>query len=182
MSSVYKGQADSVQRGVALLPSGEVLIRDQLTGLAPDRSVRWGMITPATAKESGTNTIQLEQDGKSLTLSVLEPVEATWKVLDTSTPRNPWDSPNRGTRMVALECDAPDSGRLTYLVLATPGQLPTFGQRRTSEEGPVRMGRTGLSRPHDSSVAEPASYGTEGAAAADNAFSDRAPRPLTRLP
>ena len=52
MSDVYEGQAESVQRGVALLPSGEVLIQDQLTGLKPGASVRWGMITPGTNDDS----------------------------------------------------------------------------------------------------------------------------------
>ena len=42
-------------------------------------------------------------------------------MIDTAKPRNPWDSPNRGTRMVAFECPAPASGELTLVVLATPG-------------------------------------------------------------
>ena len=33
MTSVYRGQADSVRRGVALLPTHEVLIQDELSGL-----------------------------------------------------------------------------------------------------------------------------------------------------
>jgi hypothetical protein len=35
LSPVYAGQAEQVHRGVALLPSGEVLVRDRLTGLKP---------------------------------------------------------------------------------------------------------------------------------------------------
>ncbi len=33
MTPVYEGQAESARRGMALLPSGEVLVRDELTGL-----------------------------------------------------------------------------------------------------------------------------------------------------
>ncbi len=35
MSSVYERQADSVKRGITMLPSREVLIQDELTGLRP---------------------------------------------------------------------------------------------------------------------------------------------------
>ncbi len=121
MSPVYEGQAESVRRGVAMLPSGEVLIQDQLTGLQPGVTVRWGMITPATLEESGQRSIQLKQGKTTLSLQLVAPATATWKEIDTATPRNEWDSPNRGTRMVAFETAAPASGELTFVVLATPG-------------------------------------------------------------
>jgi hypothetical protein len=121
MSDVYKGQAASVRRAVALLPSGEVLIQDQLSGLTPGASVRWGMITPATEGQAGGGAIRLQQGDAEMELSVLAPSDAAWKVINTAQPREPWDSPNRGTRMIALECQAPQSGELTFAVLATPG-------------------------------------------------------------
>ena len=120
MSDVYRGQAGSVQRGIGLYPSREIVVQDQLTGLAPGASVRWGMITPATAKIEG-NTVRLTQAGKEMTLQILAPTTATWKEVDTATPRHEWDSPNRHTRMVAFECAAPQSGDLSFTVLATPG-------------------------------------------------------------
>lgn len=121
MSSVYQGQAGSVLRGVALLPSGEVLIRDELNGLQPGATVRWGMITQAAWKATDQRQAKLRRDDASLDLRILRPTGAGWKEVDTATPRNPWDSPNRGTRMVAFECAAPSSGRLTFMVSATPG-------------------------------------------------------------
>jgi hypothetical protein len=45
----------------------------------------------------------------------------TWQIIDTSKPRKEWDSPNRGTRMVAFEIIAPASGKLTFAVLFTAG-------------------------------------------------------------
>ena len=59
MSSVYREQAQSVRRGVALLPSREVLIRDELTGLKAGSRVRWGMITPGKPQGVGKADIQL---------------------------------------------------------------------------------------------------------------------------
>jgi hypothetical protein len=79
------------------------------------------MITPGTNNEAGSAAMQLRQGDARLDLCILDPTTAAWKVIDTGTPRNPWDSPNRGTRMVAFECRAPASGELTFAVLATPG-------------------------------------------------------------
>jgi hypothetical protein len=121
MSEVYDGQATSVQRGVALLDSRNVLIQDHLTGLKPGSRVRWGMLTPASTDGSNGSNIELRLDGARLALTILSPQKATWQIIDTVKPRNEWDSPNRGTVMVAFEVVAPESGELTLAVLATPG-------------------------------------------------------------
>ncbi len=121
MSAVYEGQAGSARRGVALLPSREVLIQDHLTGLEPGSRVRWGMITPGTPTEAGEAGIDLEQGDARLRLAILVPQAAAWQIIDTATPPNEWDSPNPGTSMVAFEAIAPESGELTLAVLATPG-------------------------------------------------------------
>jgi hypothetical protein len=134
LSSVYEGQADTVHRGVRLLPTREVLIQDELRGLKPGARVRWGMITPAVAGETGKANIELRQDDKQLKLSIQSPATVTWQEVDTATPRNEWDSPNRGTRMAAFEAIAPQSGELTLSVLITPGSC----QRSVANDSNVR--------------------------------------------
>jgi hypothetical protein len=121
MSRVYEGQAESVQRGVALLPSREVLIQDRLTGLEAGVRVRWGMITPSKASIEEPSTTELRQEDAALTLRIVTPQAVRWQVIDTAKPRQEWDSPNRGTCMVAFEAEAPASGELDFTVLATPG-------------------------------------------------------------
>ncbi|MCL4180935.1 MAG: heparinase II/III family protein [Verrucomicrobia bacterium] len=121
MSDVYAGQAASVHRGIALLPSGEVLIQDQLTGLTPGSRIRWGMITPGEPGEAIGAVVHLHRQDTRLTLSILAPRQAAWRAIDTATPKNEWDSPNPGTRMLAFEMTAPASSELTLAVLATPG-------------------------------------------------------------
>ena len=121
MSSVYDGQAKSVRRGVALVHSRQVLIQDHLTGLKPGSRVRWGMITLGSPDATGGSNIELRQRDARLKLAILSPPDATWRTIDTATPRNEWDSPNRGTRMVAFEAVAPDSAELVLAVLAAPG-------------------------------------------------------------
>jgi hypothetical protein len=121
MTPVYQSQADSVQRGIALLPSGEVLIQDQLTGLRPGSRVRWGIITTGEPEDLSTNPLVLRQHGEKLKLTLVAPGETAWTQIDTAKPRHEWDSPNPGTRMVAFEARAPKSGQLTLAVVATPG-------------------------------------------------------------
>lgn len=121
LSTVYAGQAGSVRRGVALLPSREVLIQDELAGLTPGSLVRWGMITAATPGPGPGQIMELRSGDSRLTLTLLEPAAAKWQVIDTEAPRRPWDSPNPGTAMLAVEVPAPGSGALVIRVLATPG-------------------------------------------------------------
>jgi hypothetical protein len=106
---------------VALLDAGKVLIQDELTGLKPGSRVRWGMITPGVPDAAGKPGIGLGQGGRRLALRILAPQDSKWQVIDTARPRNEWDSPNRGTRMVAFETIAQPSGKLQLAVLATPG-------------------------------------------------------------
>lgn len=122
MSSVYQGQVESVWRGVGLLDSRNVLIHDRLTGLKPGSRVRWGMITPGEPEALGKASVELRQKDARLTLEILSPAGVTWQAIDTATPRNEWDSPNRGTRMIAMEAVAPESGELVLAVFATPGE------------------------------------------------------------
>ena len=125
LSEVYTNQAESVQRGITLLPTGEVLIQDELGGLPPGSQVRWGMITSAEAGPPESATMVLKQHGEQLTLSLLAPEGASWQIVDTATPRAEWDSANPNTRMVAFEVSAPDSGELRLGVLITPTSRTT---------------------------------------------------------
>ncbi|RIK81660.1 MAG: heparinase [Planctomycetota bacterium] len=122
LTGVYRGQADSVRRGVRLLSSGEVLVQDELVGLNPGSRVRWGMITSAElAPGNDSRAIRLQQAGRRLTLLQRHPHPSPWIEIDTTTPKHPWDSPNPGTRMAAFVTEAPQSGRLSISVVATPG-------------------------------------------------------------
>jgi hypothetical protein len=120
MSPVYEGQAESVRRGIALLPSHEVLIQDEIKG-KPGSRVRWGMITLSKPKKSGAADMLLRERNRQLTLSLLTTTGDSWQVIDASKPQNEWDSPNRGASIVAFEITIPDSGSITLAVLATPG-------------------------------------------------------------
>ncbi len=82
------------------------------------------MLTPAWIEVSSGTSVKLRKDNAQLALTVLSPQKATWQTIDTATPRNRWDSHNLGTRMVAFEAIAPESGELTLAVFATPDTDP----------------------------------------------------------
>jgi len=115
------GDGFYVLRGVKLLKTGQVVVQDELAGLRPGATVRWGMLTLGEPGQAGERRIGLTQEGASLSLEVVAPPAPTWTVIDTATPRNEWDSPNPGTAMVAFEAVVPDSGALTLCVWLTPG-------------------------------------------------------------
>jgi hypothetical protein len=133
LSPVYRGQAENVRRGVALLPSREVVIQDELDGLTPGSRVRWGMITPSRVDSQTAATLQLTQENQQLKLTIVEPPGATWSIVNTEQPRHEWDSPNPGTQMVAFEVEAPSTGQLRVVVVATPGSCDAAsGERFTA--------------------------------------------------
>ena len=121
LSEVYKGQVKTAIRGVAMLPSGEVLIQDHLTGLKPDASVRWGFITKGKPESLENTAVTLRSGELSLTATRLAPANTKWGTLDTETPRNEWDTRNARTRMLQFTAIAPASGELTLAVVLTPG-------------------------------------------------------------
>jgi hypothetical protein len=141
MSEVYAGQAGSAHRGIALLPSREVLIQDHLTGLQPGTRVRWGMISAGTPNYLGAAQVNLSEAAAHLIMNILSPADGTWQVVDTATPRHEWDSPNPRTRMLAFEVEAPASGELTLAVLATPGSCAESRKSQLSLRPLLEWGR-----------------------------------------
>jgi hypothetical protein len=121
LTPVYRDQLESAHRGIALLPSREVLVQDELTGLQSGSRVRWGMITAAKPSVEDRREMVLLQSDKKLTLKIVSPPGAVWTKVNTAIPQNEWDSPNPGTTMIAIEANAPASGELTFVVTATPG-------------------------------------------------------------
>jgi hypothetical protein len=121
MTPVYAGQAGSARRGVSLLPSREVIVQDELTGLVPGSRVRWGMLSPGVPEDLGKKGLVLRQHEERLRLSIVSPKTKGWTQIETETPPHQWDSPNPGTRMVAFDAVAPANGKLTLVVALTPG-------------------------------------------------------------
>lgn len=120
MSPVYADQLSRTERGFALLPSGRVLIQDEIT--APDKAaqVRWAMNTPGEPQQMNGNYALLVQKDKRLHVEVLSPENATLEIYSTEPP-NEWDSTNPGTRQIGFQIELGASESATLTVLLTPG-------------------------------------------------------------
>lgn len=121
LDEVYAGQAQSVTRACALLPSRIGVIQDHLTGVKSGSKVRWAMVTRAKTCEVHGNEMMLKDGEKSLVVRTVAPVPATWKVTDLSAPPNSWDVPNKGASMISFEVEASTNGIIDFSVLLIPG-------------------------------------------------------------
>jgi len=138
MAPVYHGQVRQAHRGIALLPGGSVLVRDQLRGLRPGAEVRWGMVTRAEVGETRGPDLTLRENGRNLGLSIHDPGDLHWQAIDISKPQNTWDSPNPGATIVTFTATAPASGELDLAVVLRPG-----------DRAPAKLGPMHLASPQD---------------------------------
>jgi len=102
-SSVYRGQLERAQRGVALQPDRSVLVQDEFR--APDRAVtvRWAMVTRAEVTINGPGRATLVQEGRKLAFRVLAPAAVKLKIYPTDPPPAATDARNEGTRLLGFE-------------------------------------------------------------------------------
>ncbi|MDH5602889.1 MAG: heparinase II/III family protein [Cyclobacteriaceae bacterium] len=104
LSTVYDGELSSITRGVGIVESSYVVVRDELVTLDKNSSVRWVMLTPAEVTLNGDNTATLTKDGKTLQLQVQSPANVTLQTWSTQ-PTTDYDAPNPGTILVGFELD-----------------------------------------------------------------------------
>jgi len=128
MSKVFEGQLSKSLRGVAIVNGQYVTVRDELTAMNRETTVRWTMLTTADAKITGKNTIELRKDGKKLTLQVVEPANVTMKTW-TTTPTNDFDAPNPGTVLVGFEVKIPAGASAAFTVKLIPQEAKNTGAK-----------------------------------------------------
>ncbi|UCG49700.1 MAG: heparinase II/III family protein [Phycisphaerales bacterium] len=102
MSSVYSGQLAQALRGASLLPSGQVIIQDELKATNRPGTVRWAMVTPAEVSIQGRNNALLKKDGKAMRLTVLTDEEIQLKTYSAE-PKADYDARNPGICLVGFE-------------------------------------------------------------------------------
>ena len=145
LSAVYEGQLAQALRGAALLPTGQIVIQDELT--APDHptSVRWAMVTSAEVELRSDRTALLKQKGKTLGLAVVGDIEMRWTTFSTE-PKADYDASNPGTRMVGFAFELTPGRIVRYAVTLSPS-----GTARPSLETlkPLRAWSAALPTPHN---------------------------------
>jgi hypothetical protein len=119
ISELYQGLLTKANRGISIVNKEYVVVRDEVTTNAQERTIRWTMLTPATVKITGKNTAELTKDGKKLTLRVQEPATIILKTWSTDPPKD-YDAPNPGTILVGFETKIPANSSSALTVLLIP--------------------------------------------------------------
>ncbi|MBE7173611.1 MAG: heparinase II/III family protein [Williamsia sp.] len=130
LSEIYKGQLQQATRGVGIVGGRYVVVRDEIqTGAAPT-TIRWTLLTPAEAKVTGKNSIELTKDGKKLTLLVQEPATVSLKTWSTDPPHS-YDAPNPGTILTGFEVTVPAGTKTVLSVALVPQGVSTSSVQKT---------------------------------------------------
>jgi hypothetical protein len=128
LSPVFAGSLVKATRGVAIVDSAYVVIRDEIETLDRPATVRWNMVTPATVRITGPGSAELTKDGKTLLVRVSEPAGVTMKTWST-TPAHAYDSPNPGTSMIGFETTLPARSTRALTVQLVPAKAAARATR-----------------------------------------------------
>ena len=116
LSSVFVDNVSSCKRGIALIDRKYVMVRDEISASSEKlASVRWTMVTPAKVKSIYKDRIELEKDGKRLSLRIFSEYPVIIKTWDTQS-ENEYDADNTGTVRVGFESSVP-AGENTYFTV-----------------------------------------------------------------
>ena len=120
LTDIYKGQLKKAIRGASLLPSGQILIQDELEAGDQPATVRWNMVTPAKVDIKSDTTAVLSQKNKAMQFEVV--TDADVKVATYSTePRTKYDAENKNSRMIGFDVELKANEKVTVKVVMTPG-------------------------------------------------------------
>ncbi len=119
LSSVYKDQLASLQRGVGIVENSYVVVRDELKTLDKQTSIRWTLLTAAEVSITGKDTAILTKDGKQLTLKVDYPENVVLKTWSTQ-PTTTYDAPNPGTTFVGFDTTVSGNGSEKFVIRFIP--------------------------------------------------------------
>lgn len=121
MSEAYNMNAESVQRGFAMIDRRRVMIQDRIQYPMNDTNVRWAMINAAEIEIEDSRAV-LTQDGEQLVAEILEPQGAFFEIMSTEPPDDPPNQrPAGNTKMMAVNVELKAGQELADLtVLLTP--------------------------------------------------------------
>ncbi len=121
LTGVYDGLLRKANRGIAIIDSKYVEVRDEVETADSDVTIRWNMLTSAKVDITGANKAALTIDGKKLSLQVQEPATVTMKTWSTN-PAHDYDAANPGTILVGFEAKIPANTKAVLTVRLIPGE------------------------------------------------------------
>jgi hypothetical protein len=120
MSTIYNGQLKKAVRGASLLPSGQILIQDELEATDKPATVRWNMVTPAKVEIKSDKSAVLSQKRKTMRFNVYTDSQIKLATYSTE-PRSRLDAKNPNTRMLGFDVELKANEKVTIQVVMTPG-------------------------------------------------------------
>jgi hypothetical protein len=120
MSTVYNGQLKKAVRGASLLPSGQILIQDELVATDKPATVRWNMVTPAKVDIKSNKKAVLTQKKKTMQFNVYTDSQVKLATYSTK-PRSFLDEDNGDTRMLGFDVELKANEKAVIQVVMTPG-------------------------------------------------------------
>ena len=121
LSQIYNNQVSKSVRGIAIVNQNHVVVRDEIETRDTTTTIRWTMLTPASAQIIGKNQIELTKNGKKLLLKVKAKGKIQMKTWSTNPPRD-YDAPNPGTTLVGFEITLPANTKTALNVSLLPGE------------------------------------------------------------
>ncbi len=123
MTKAYFNNAALVERTFIMQNQRRsVRIRDHIEFRDAGSTARWGMVTSAYVDLMGRKAV-LQQDGKLLLAGLIAPMDTGFQIVST-TPDDPRQDPNSGTRMLVVYAGADADKQADIIVELTPTDDP----------------------------------------------------------
>lgn len=120
LTSLSAGQVRSFHRGVKFLQNKAVLFQDEWTAADEPVGTAWQLLTRAEVTMQ-PGKIRLEENGKTLTLDILDPPGAEVDVRNVQELQKPFDADNPGLRRITIKTRTGSGAAGKFRILAVPG-------------------------------------------------------------
>ena len=120
MTEIYAGQLAKAIRGASLLPSGQIIIWDQLQATEQAATIRWAMTTAAGVNITSDTTAILSQEQKEMQFHVVTDSDIELTTFSTEPPAS-YDSANPDTRQIGFKVELESNESTRMAVFLIPG-------------------------------------------------------------
>lgn len=119
LTSIYNKHVDSVKRGVGIVQSSYVIVRDEITGGRKASTLRWTMATKAQVSLLNKKMAVLHQNGKHLYMSVTGRARIRWKTFSNA-PLQAFEASNEDITLVGFEVLLSRDKKRSFSVIFSP--------------------------------------------------------------
>ncbi len=121
LKDIYRNNVVAANRGIAIVDSAYVVVRDEIESDSLPISVRWNMLTPATVKLISNNKAELTKNGQKLIVEIKDTDDVILKTWSTKSDKD-YESDNSGTVFIGFETVIPAKTKKSITVLLIPSK------------------------------------------------------------